>query len=81
MLYLPTNPSFQKTQGFVTGITNFHKLDVTILKSYSKKHPLNNISYRKNKVSDKTYFHRDLGNRFIPGKLYNNCVDPYYEIV
>ena len=35
--------SFHKTQGFVTGISDFHKLVVTVLRSYYKKLPPNNI--------------------------------------
>ena len=35
--------SFHKTQGFVTGISDFHKLVVTVLRSYYKKLPPKNI--------------------------------------
>ena len=35
--------SFHKTQGFVTGISDFHKLVVTVLRSYCKKLPLKSI--------------------------------------
>ena len=35
--------SFHKTQGFITGISDFHKLIVTVLRSYYKKLPPKNI--------------------------------------
>ena len=38
--------SFNKTQGFVTGISRFHKLVVTVLRSYYKELPRKNILYR-----------------------------------
>ena len=38
--------SFQKTQGFVTGISDIHKLVVAVLRSYYKKLPAKNILYK-----------------------------------
>ena len=38
--------SFQKTQGFITGISDFHKLVVAVLRSYYKKLPAKNILYK-----------------------------------
>ena len=38
--------SFHKTQGFVTDISDFHKLVVAVLRSYYKRLPPKNISYR-----------------------------------
>ena len=38
--------SFHKTQGFVTGISDFHKLVVTLLRPSYKKLPPKNILYR-----------------------------------
>ena len=38
--------SFQETQGFNTGISDFHKLVVAVLRSYYKKLPAKNILYK-----------------------------------
>ena len=64
--------SFHKTQGFVTGISDFHKLVVTVLRSYHKKLPPENILYRNVKEFEKTTFLRDLDSRVIQGELYDN---------
>ena len=46
-IILTNKPSyFHKTQGFVTGTSDFHKLVVTVMRSYYKKIPSKDISYR-----------------------------------
>ena len=65
-----------KTQGFVAGISNFHKLVVTVLRSYYKKLPPKNILYRNVIRFGKTTFLRDLVSRLIQGELYNYCQEP-----
>ena len=52
--------SFDKTQGFVTGISDFHKLVVAVLRSYYKKLSPKNLLYRNGKRFEKTSFLRDL---------------------
>ena len=56
---------FHKTQGFVTGLSDFHKLVVIVLRSYYKKLPPNNILYRTFKRFAKTTFLRDLDSSLI----------------
>ena len=68
--------SFHKTQGFVTGISNLHKLVVTVLRSYYKKLPSKNILYRSTKKFEKATFLRGLDSRLIQGELYNNFQEP-----
>ena len=68
--------SFHKTQGFVTGINNFHKLVVIVLRSYYKKLSPRNILYRNVKRFEKITFIQDLDGRLIQGELYNNCQEP-----
>ena len=72
--------SFHKTQGFATGISNFHKLVATVLRSYYKKLPSNNILYRNVRRFEKTTFLRDLGGRRIQSELCNNCQEPYNKL-
>ena len=70
--------SFHKTQGFVTGISDFHKLVVTVFRSYYKKLPPKNILYRNVKRFEKTAFLPDLDSTLI--QLYNNCQEPYNKL-
>ena len=72
--------SFHKTQGFGTGISDFHKLIVTVLTSYYKKLPLKNISYKNAKSFEKATFLQDLDSRLIRGDVYNNCQEPYNKL-
>ena len=72
--------SFHKTQGFVTGISDFHKLVVTVLRSYYKKLPPKNILCRNVKRFEKITFLRDLNSSLIQGELYNNCQEPYNKL-
>ena len=64
---IPTNKprSFHKTQGFFTGISDFHKLFRIVLRSYYKKLPPNNILCRAFKRFAKTTFLRDLHSSLI----------------
>ena len=82
-LILTNKPrSFKKTQGFVTGLSDFHKLVVTVLRSFYKKLSPKSISYRNNKTFDKNYFLRDLDRRLIRGELYTLqlCEEPYNKL-
>ena len=72
--------SFKKTQGFVTGLSDFHKLVVTVLRSFYKKLSPKSISYRNNKTFDENSFLRDLDRRLIRGELYNDCEEPYNKL-
>ena len=73
--------SFHKRQGFVTGISDFQKLVVTVYKRpYYKKLLPKNFLYRNVKRFEKTTFLRDLDSRLIQGDLYNNCQEPYNKL-
>ena len=61
---------------FVTSIRDFHKLLVTVLRSYYKKLLRKNILYRITKSFEKTTFLRDLYSRLIQCELYINCQEP-----
>ena len=71
--------SFKKTQGFVTGLSDFHKLVVTVLRSFYKKLSPKSISYQ-NKTFDENFLLRDLDRRLIRGELYNDCEEPYNKL-
>ena len=72
--------SFHETQGFVTGLRDFHKLVVILLRSCHKKLPPKNVLYRNVKRFKKTTFLRDLDSSLIQGELYNNCQEPYHKL-
>ena len=72
--------SFHKKQGFVTGINDFHKLVVNLLRSYYKKLSPKNILYRNVKRFEKTTFLRDLDSRLIQGELCNIFQEPYNKL-
>ena len=72
--------SFHKTQGFVTGISDFHELVVTVLRSCFKKLPPKNILYRNVKRFEKITFLRDFDSRLIQDELCNNCQEPYNKL-
>ena len=59
--------SFKKTQGFVTGLCDVHKLVLTVLRSFYKKLSPETISYQNNKTFDENSFLRDLDRRLIRG--------------
>ena len=61
---------------FVTSIRDFHKLLVTVLRSYYKKLLRKNILYRITKSFEKTTFPRDLYSRLIQCELYINFQEP-----
>ena len=80
-LILTNKPrSFHKTQGFVTGISDFHELVVTVLRSYYKKLPPKNILYRNVKKFEKITFLRDFDSRLIQDELCNSCQEPYNKL-
>ena len=74
--------SFHKTQGFFVGLSNFHKLLVTVLmRPYYKKLYPNNVLYRNVKRLKITTFLRDLDSSLIQGELYNNCQDSFNKLM
>ena len=70
----PSNPSyidllltnnancFQKSSGFETGLSDFHKLIVTVMKSHIPKQQPKIIKYRNYKGFDETKFRSELTN-------------------
>ena len=60
-LFLTNSPkSFQNTQTIETGLSDFHKLVVTILKMYLPNNPPNVITFRDYKNFDNSRFSEEL---------------------
>ena len=72
--------SFHKIQGFVTGISYFHELVITVLRSYYNKLPPKNILNRNVKRFEKTTFLWNLDSRLTQGELYSNCQGLYHKL-
>ena len=80
-LMLTNKPkSFYKSHSFVTGLSDYHKLVVSILRTSFQKLPPKFVIYRNQKNFHESNFLRDLDARLIQGELYKNCDDPYTEI-
>ena len=76
-LMLTNKPkSFYKSHSFVTGLSDCHKLIVSILRTSFQKHPCQSITYRNQKNFHERNFLLDFDSRFIEGKLHKNSEDP-----
>ena len=65
---------FQKTATFVTGISDCHKLIITVLRAGFKRLPAKRISYRSYKNFEKRKFLRDLDKKLIE-EVCRKCED------
>ena len=73
--------SFLKSQNFEIGLSDCHKLVVSILRaSYFKKLPRKIITYRDQKRFNHDHFLRDLDSRLLQEELYRNCEEPYKKL-
>ena len=64
-LFLTNNAlSFQSTQTVSTGLSDFHKLVLTVLKTSIVENKPREIKYRNNKYFDSRKFNRDLKEEF-----------------
>ena len=80
-LMLTNKPkSFYKSHSFVTGLSDCHKLIVSILRTSFQKLPPKFVIYRNQKNFHESNFLRDLDSRLIQGELYKNCEDPYTKL-
>ena len=69
--------SFYKSHSFVTGLSDCHKLIVSILKTSIQTLPTKFVIYRNKKNFHESNFLRDLDSRLIQGELYKIYEDPY----
>ena len=72
--------SFYKSHSFVTGLSDCHKLIVSILRTSFQKLPPKFLIYRNQKNFHESNFLRDLDLRLIHGQLYKNCENPYTKL-
>ena len=78
-LMLTNRPrSFLKSQNFEIGLSDCHKLVVSILRASFKKLWRKVITYRK--VITHDHFLRDLDSRLLQRELYKNRDDPYKKL-
>ena len=63
--------SFQNNQTIETGLSDFHKMTITVLKSFFQKQDPVTIKYRDYKGFDKSIFHAEL-NEMLINNTYNN---------
>ena len=61
---------FQKTSTVVTGLSDFHKMIISCLKTTFKKIPPKKIIFRDYKKFDEQNFLHDFDQQMIKGKLY-----------
>ena len=72
---------FLKSQDFEIGLSDYHKLVVSILRTSFKKLPRKIITYRDQKCFNQDQFLRDLESGLLtPGDLYRNCDNPYKKL-
>ena len=72
--------NFQKTQNFVTGISDCHKLILTILRSSFKKLQPKIDIYRSCKSFDENHFLADLDTKLRQGNLYKDSQNKYSKL-
>ena len=71
---------FLKSKNFEIGLSDCHKLVVSILSDSFKKLPRKSITYRDQKYFNQDHFLRDLDSRLLQGELYRNCNEPYKKL-
>ena len=72
-LFLTNNAlSFQSTKTVSTGLSDFHKLVLTVLKTSIVKNKSREIQYRNYKYFDSKKFNRNLKEEF-SGKYVDSC--------
>ena len=77
-LMLTNRPrSFLKSQNFEIGLSDYHKLVVSILRASFKKLTRKIKIYRNQKCFNQDNFLRDLDSRLLQAELYKNCDERY----
>ena len=70
--------SFQNTNVFETGLSSFHKMTVSILKSHFPKQKPNTVSYRRSKRFCNNSFRTELDNELLK---YDLCSIEYQHFL
>ena len=69
-----------KSQNFEIGLSDCHKLVVSILRASFKKLPRKIVTCRNQKRFNQDHFLWDLDSRLLLGELYRNCDEPYKKL-
>ena len=72
--------SFQDTRVIATGLSDFHKLTATVLKTFFKKKPPRIISYRNFKNFSQLDFRSEADQFFSGGNIVNISTDEFVSI-
>ena len=80
-LILTNRPTyFQNSTTFETGISDFHKMIITVMKTRFKKHPPKIVLYRDYRNYTKSSFHQELSRAISMQNLYDVSNDKFVEI-
>ena len=80
-LFLTNRPrSFQNTLTIETGISDFHKMVITVMKVFYKKQKPKIIQYRSYKNFDNQVFQRELNSELLKIDLNNAELSEFTEI-
>ena len=80
-LLLTNRPrSFQNTLNLETGISDFHKMVITVMKVFYKKQKPKIIQYRSYKNFDNQIFQRELNSELLKIDLNNADLSQFTEI-
>ena len=72
--------SFHKTGIFETGISDHHKLILSVFSSYFTRIPPKTIKYRSYKNFNKTVFLHDLDQELLKGEMYKSNNEMYSTV-
>ena len=80
-LFLANRPrSFQNTLAIETGISDFHKMVITVMKVFYKRQKPKIIQYRSYKSFDNQAFQRELNSELLKIDLNNAELSEFTEI-
>ena len=73
--------SFQNTSVIESGLSDFHKLTITVLKTFYKKHPPRIVTYRDYKHFSQLFFRKELDQFILVPDIINASNDKFATIV
>ena len=73
--------NFQDSQVIETGLSNFHKMNITVLKTFFSKQKHENVFFRNYKKFDNSAFREALNRELLKYKLNNIEYDTFQEII
>ena len=73
--------SFKDTQVIETGLSDFHKMNITVLKMFFSKQKHETVFFRNNKKFDNSVFREALNRELLKYDLNNIKYDTFQEII